>query len=68
MSSNIGDIIDEVTGRLSLGQQKQMEAIIAFVGGRDDFVLLPTVGCAIPKINLRELTCRYPSHIKLGAK
>ena len=44
MSSNIEDIIDEVTRRLSLGRlkPKQMEAIIAFVGGRDVFVSLPT--------------------------
>ena len=35
MSSNIEDIIDEVTWRLSLGwlKPKQMEVIIAFVGG-----------------------------------
>ena len=31
-------------------------------------VLAPMVGSAILKIDLRELTCQYPSHIKPGAK
>ena len=30
--------------------------------------IVTTVGSAMRKIDLRELTCQYPSHIKPGAK
>lgn len=44
MSRNIEDVINEVAKRLDLGRlkPKQMEAIIAFIEGRDVFVSLPT--------------------------
>ena len=44
--------------------KKRSKSLVIPTGKTTDHV----VGSAIPKIDLRELTCQYPSHIKPSAK